>query len=216
MQKQVWDNSLPSRAEQRQLKRDVLIRKAAAAFRLKGFHGTSMADMARALGVTKAALYRYISTKEELLYILHCHAMDAGDAALDLALRDGGNGLERLQIAVCHFVEIYADSDTASAAMTDIDALQSEQRREILRRRDKFDRTLRSFIVEGIDDGSIAQCDPKMAVFAIMGSVNWISRWFKPGAGWSSADVAKGLVDIFTLGMQVRPGRRSSMARKKS
>ncbi len=216
MQKNTWDNSLPSREEQRQLKRDVLIRKAAAAFRLKGFHGTSMADMARALGVTKAALYRYVRSKEELLYILHRHAMDAGDAALDLARRDGRTGLERLQLAVRHFVEVYADSDTASAAMTDIDALQPEQRREILRRRDRFDRTLRSFIVEGIDDGSIAQCDPKMAVFAIMGAVNWISRWFKPGAGWSSADVAEGLVRTFTLGVQARAPRRRTPARRKS
>lgn len=215
MSRQAWDNSLPSKDEQRQLKRDVLIRKAAAAFRQKGFHGTSMADIARALGVTKAALYRYISSKEELLYILHRHAMDAGDAALERARRDGRSGLQRLEIAVRHFVEIYADSDTASAAMTDIDALQPTQRREILRRRDKFDHTLRAFIVEGIEDGSIARCDPKMAVFAIMGSVNWISRWFKPGAGWSSADVAEGLVRTFSLGMQVRPAAPPPVAKRK-
>lgn len=200
--KKTWGNVVQNPAERHQLKRDVLIKKAADAFRRKGFHTTSMADIAGTLGVTKAALYRYISGKEEILYIQHCHTMDLGDTALRHAKRHGRNGLEKAMLALHHFLAAYADSSITGGALTDLEALQVDQRLEITKRRDLFERTLRGFVAEGVKDGSVRPCDPRMAILTIMGSVNWLSRWYDPQGGWSSREVADGMVDMFAASLR--------------
>lgn len=203
--KKTWGDVVPDPAQRHQLKRDVLIKKAADAFRRKGFHTTSMADIAATLGVTKAALYRYISGKEEILYIQHCHTMDLGEAALRYGKRHGKNGLEKALLALQHFLATYADSSITGGALTDLEALQADQRREITRRRDHFERTLRGFVTEGIADGSVRPCDPRMAILTIMGSVNWLSRWYDPKGAWSAQEVADGMVDVFAASLRALP-----------
>ncbi len=200
--KKTWGDVVPDSAQRHQLKRDVLIKKAADAFRRKGFHTTSMADIAATLGVTKAALYRYISSKEEILYTQHCHTMDLGDAALRQAKRQGGNGLEKTLIALHQFLASYADSSITGGALTDLEALQVDQRREITKRRDVFERTLRGFVAEGIKDGSVRPCDPRMAILTIMGSVNWLSRWYDPQGNWTAREVADGMVEMFAASLR--------------
>ncbi len=51
-------------------------------------------------------------------------------------------------------------------------------------------RRLRSFIQEGIEDGSIASCDPKIAAFSIAGAVNWICMWYEPEGAFSAEEIA--------------------------
>src|SRR5205809_147132 len=72
-----WGNALPSRDERAELKRSSIIREAARCFNRAGFHGTSMDDIARRLGVTKAALYRYVPNKHEVLFASFNMAMDS-------------------------------------------------------------------------------------------------------------------------------------------
>ncbi|WP_430396004.1 TetR/AcrR family transcriptional regulator [Ferrovibrio sp.] len=219
--KKTWGNVVPDPAQRHQLKRDVLIKKAADAFRRQGFHTTSMADIAATLGVTKAALYRYISSKEEILYIQHCHTMDLGEAALRHGKRHGKDGLEKTLLALHHFLATYADSSITGGALTDLEALQTDQRREITRRRDHFERTLRGFVTEGIADGSIRECDPRMTILTIMGSVNWLSRWYNPKGAWSAREVADGMVEVFAASLRApqkavaKPARKPTLKRKK-
>ena len=60
--------------------------------------------------------------------------------------------------------------------------LSSDALAEVRTYKRKIDRRLRSFIQEGIEDGSIAPCDPKIAAFSIAGALNWICMWYEPGA----------------------------------
>ena len=92
-----WRDAVPSRDAQLEMKRDAIYREAAAAFNRRGFHGTSMDDIAHALGVTKAALYRYVPNKHQLLYRCHLDAMDAAFASLEHGRAAGGSGLEMLE-----------------------------------------------------------------------------------------------------------------------
>ena len=95
-----WGNALPSHAERAELKRGSIVRAAAQCFNRSGFHGTSMDDIAARLGVTKAALYRYVTTKHELLFASFNMAMDSSFASLDRADKEGGSGLDKLRIAL--------------------------------------------------------------------------------------------------------------------
>ena len=78
-----WRDALPSREDLQKLKKAALIREAGRAFKAKGFHQTSLDEVAEALNVTKAALYYYVKGKRELLYETQAMALDLGDQALE-------------------------------------------------------------------------------------------------------------------------------------
>src|ERR1700754_3888483 len=56
------------RVREREVKREAVIRAAAHAFNRKGYHNTSLDDIAAALDVTKPTVYYYVTNKEQLLY----------------------------------------------------------------------------------------------------------------------------------------------------
>lgn len=73
-----WNNAVPTRKAMHQLKREALLREAIAAFNQKGFHATSLGDIATSLGVTKAALYHYFPNKHALLFEAFAEALRVG------------------------------------------------------------------------------------------------------------------------------------------
>src|SRR5690606_17722441 len=80
-----WKNAVPEAKAQFDRKREVLIREAAASFNRRGYYGTSLTEIAKKLGVTKAALYTYVPSKEELLYYCHDSAMDTAVEIVEAA-----------------------------------------------------------------------------------------------------------------------------------
>ncbi|GAA4338426.1 TetR/AcrR family transcriptional regulator [Variovorax defluvii] len=198
-----WGSALlPSPDEQRLAKRQALMRQAAMAFRERGFYATSMEHIATALGVTKGALYRYISNKQEILFECFLSSSRIGDAALEVAASTQGSGLRKLSAFIVHFVTHYLEHNTAGGAMVDIDALFPEQRQQIIAGRDRVDRELRRYVMQGIEDGSIVTRDHKLAELTLMGSINWIPSWYTPGGRWTPRDVAEAVAEIFVRGLQ--------------
>lgn len=89
-----WNKAVPTAAEQRELKKDALLRQAAYAFRTNGYHGTSLADIAESLGISKPTLYYYVKNKQDLLY--ECH-LAASEQALESVCTDSSlNALDRV------------------------------------------------------------------------------------------------------------------------
>jgi len=191
-----WKNVVLSREQQFSLKRAALLREAARAFSAQGYHDTSLDDVAKTLGVTKAALYYYVKNKQEILFECHMHAQDLGDRALEYCQQNGGNGLERITLLGRKYIELMTNEMGAAAVLSEFDALDPKNRSIIAKRRDKFDQHFRKLIKEGIADGSIRAVDPKMTVFFFMGAVNWMTRWFRPDKGLSGEEIARNFVDL--------------------
>ncbi len=200
-----WDNALPSLSENAQRKRAFIVREAAQCFNRSGFHGTSMDDIAERLGVTKAALYRYVSNKHELLYASFNMAMDSSFASLDEGDRRGANGLEKLRIALSGYLTDLIGKLGHPVVLLEDKALLPEQQRAVLRRRDEAERRYRALVEEGIGDGSIAPCNPKIAVFALLGAINWVPKWYRPDGELSAAEVVAALVDLIIGGLAAQP-----------
>jgi TetR/AcrR family transcriptional regulator len=76
-------------------------------------------------------------------------------------------------------------------------ALQPEDRAKLVRQRDRFERALRALVKEGIEDGSVVPCDPKLAIFVILGAMNWVAKWFKPSGAWKPQQITLALGQIF-------------------
>ena len=96
-----WKVTVLSREEQYDLKRKVLIQEAARAFSTRGYHATSLADVARELGVTKGALYYYVKSKQDILFECHVNSIALGDRAIEHARSIDGSGLAGSLPSIC-------------------------------------------------------------------------------------------------------------------
>jgi|SRR5581483_11065036 len=196
-----WANAVPSRSQQIDLKRTSILREAAKSFNRSGFHGTTLDDIAERLGVTKAALYRYVPNKHDLLFACFNLAMDSAHGNLDRGEREGRNGLEKLRIGLRGYVEAMIGELGYPVVLLEENALPPDHAKAIIKRRDLMEHRLRALVVEGMEDGSIASCNPKLVVFAMLGAVNWVPKWYRANGEWTAAEVADALLAVVARGI---------------
>lgn len=201
-----WDDEVSqSRDTQSKRKRDAVVRMAAREFSARGYHGTSLDDIAAALNVTKAALYYYVSGKQEILFEIHTQALDFGYEALDLACQEGRNGLERLALFLKTYIKWLTSEFGACAVLTEVSSLEKEHRLIVQSRRDTFDAALRQVMHDGVADGSIVPCRVQLVEMMIMGAVNWIPRWYRPDGANTSEEIGDAFVAALLQGLAPRP-----------
>jgi TetR/AcrR family transcriptional regulator len=202
-----WANAVPSRSQQADLKRTSILREAARSFNRSGFHGTTLDEIAERLGVTKAALYRYVPNKHELLFACFTLAADAAFANLDAGEAQGRNGLEKVRIGLQGYVRDMIGEFGFPVVLLEENALLPEHAKIIINLRDRVERRLRALVALGIEDGSIAPCNPKLVSFAIFGAVNWVPKWYRAGGDWSAEEVAEWLLAVVTRSIAAEPHR---------
>lgn len=196
---------LPSADDLRDRKTNALFRQAALAFHRQGYAATSLADIAERLGVSKAALYHYIGNKQELLLQCHLAASDAADAALALVPARGLNGLEKLRMGLRCYLDSILSDESASVVALEESALTPENFRRVTVRRDRFQKRFEDFVHEGMADGSILPCDAKLATFGVLGGVNWVEKWYRPGGRWKPTQIAAAMADMMVRSLAARP-----------
>jgi TetR/AcrR family transcriptional regulator len=201
----------PTREDVHGIKRLEVLREAAASFNFKGYHATSMNEIAASLGVTKAALYHYFPNKNSLLAACFEYAMDAAFASLERARKVGRNGRERLVLTMSYYVAELLNELNCCVVLMEEQALEPEDHAKLVRQRDRFERALRAFVREGIEDGSVVPCDPKLAIFVILGAMNWVPKWFTPSGVWKSDQLNAALAQMFERLISSSPG--AAMAR---
>ena len=182
-----------------------ILKSAATAFRRRGYHGASMAEISRALRMTKGSLYYYFKNKEEILYFCHDYSLDI---LLDLLRRTeaaGGAPEKRLRALIEAFVHMIIDELHGTALTMDLQALSPRALRRIIAKRDRFDRGIRRVIQEGMVAGAFRGGDAKLRAFAILGAVNWISRWFDPRGRATSEEIGQAFADYLLRGLLVSP-----------
>lgn len=191
-----WKNVAPSRDQLFQLKRTALLREAARAFSARGYHDTSLDDVAKTLGVTKPALYYYVKNKQEILFECHMRALDLGDAAFEYASNQGGNGRERMVLVCRKYIELMTSETGSWAVLSEFAALEPKNRAVIAQRRDEFERRFRELLAEGMDDSSVREINAHITVFFFMGSINWMLQWFRPDGNLSGDIMARQFADL--------------------
>jgi len=200
-----WANAIPSRDEMHEAKRIALLREAASAFTRKGFHAASLDDIAQRLGVTKAALYHYFPSKHALLRECFARALEVGFQGLASAEAVGGSGRERLHHALRFYLKEMIDELSCCVILTEENALLPDDYAVLLQERDRFENALRELVRAGIADGSIAPCDPKLAVFTMLGAIHWVSKWFNQSGAWSADAVSTALTDLLDRMISATP-----------
>lgn len=192
------------RTRVRALKREAVILTAARAFEERGFHNTSLDDIAALLHVTKPTIYHYVDNKETLLFECFRTGLDRLRAAFDAADRRQAAGLERLRTVVRGYAEAIASEFGWCMVSAEDQDLSPAMSRRIKALKSEIDQGLRRIIAAGVRDGSIRDCDPKMTAFALAGALNWIAHWHRPGASLAPAEIADRFLDVFIEGLRPR------------
>lgn len=190
--------------EERERKRFAVLRAAARLFNERGFHATSLDDVAARIGVKKPTIYHYIGNKDQVLLECAKFGLDQVVSAVDRTRNTSGTGLERLRVFLRRYAEITMDDFGRCVIRTSEQQLSPESAETFRALKRRIDHAMRDLIAEGIADGSIAPGDPKMIAFTLAGALNWPARWYDPNGPLTSAEVAEAMVDILTQGIAPR------------
>ncbi len=182
-------------------KRDRILKAAATCFNEKGYSGTSLKDVARHLGLTDAALYYYVRNKEELVYQCYLRAAELGKQAMERGIAEGETGFEQAMLYIRYHIEIMVGDEGPVAIMSEIPSLKRSHRNEILQVSRRHSAGFEAILQRGIEDGSIAPCDVRMTGNAVMGSINWIPKWYHGKAAMADQILAEFPV-ILTRGLK--------------
>lgn len=197
--------SAEDRDRERRQKKEAVLREAARLFCHKGYSETQMSDVASQLGVTKPTIYYYFKNKEEVLVGCFEVGFELIEATLKTAENTTRSGAERLRNALQAYAEIMTQDFGKCAVRVSISGLSQQSRESIDFHRRRIDTRIRALVVEAIKDGSIRPCDPKIATFTMLGSLNGIGRWHKADGELGPAELAKAVVAQVFAGLDPLP-----------
>ncbi|MDO9527365.1 MAG: TetR/AcrR family transcriptional regulator [Gemmobacter sp.] len=181
------------------------MRTAAQAFSRNGFGNTSMEEVALSLGISKATLYQYFKSKQEILFQCHLLSIQHGMAGLELARQSSGSGLERLLVFLRRYMTGAFGELGGLSMLGDVTSLTPERRGQVTAKRADISHMTDSLIEDGLRDGSIRPCDAKLAKLFAMGVVNWIPSWYSDEGERSAAEIVEAFIDFFAHSFAAKP-----------
>tara|TARA_R110000851_G_scaffold195226_1_gene346042 strand:+ start:294 stop:902 length:609 start_codon:yes stop_codon:yes gene_type:complete len=189
-------SAFPTQAELWEMKRNEILRCAARIFSEKGYEGTSLTSIASELGVTKTALYHYVSNKKQLLIDCYRQMMDRALATLGDAEARDAPALDKLKFVLLGYA-MMATSGGNQYLWRDVRiALENDKTDFLQAERDELDRRIRNIMQACIDEGAFRKdIDLKLAYFHIIGALNWMAVWYDPGGKWSPEFVSDQMVE---------------------
>jgi AcrR family transcriptional regulator len=193
--------SAAERQQERTVKRQALLTAAARLFNERGFHATSLDDLAASLGVTKPVIYHYLGTKDQVLLECVRVGLNQLQEAADEASRGGGDGLTQLKRCLVRYAEVNMGDFGRCVILTGDAALSAESRREFRQLKRKIDQKVRALVDNAIADRSIKPVDVRMATFTIAGALNWPAYWYSPEGEKSPAEIAASMVELLVGGL---------------
>lgn len=189
------------REAQRARKRDALLLAAVRMFNERGFHATSLEDVAASLGVSKPTIYHYLGNKDQVLFECVQRGLSELRAAADEAAGASGSGLDRLRAFLVRYAEINMNDYGRCVIRTGDETLSAESAARFRALKREIDLAMRSLITAAMADGSIATGDTKLIAFTLAGALNWPARWFMVDGPRSRASVAVEMVDMLLNGV---------------
>lgn len=184
-----WSVAL-DREQQREAKRQAVLSTAAQLFNERGFHATSLDDIAARLNVSKPTLYYYVKNKDEILIECVRQGLQMTLDGIEASRQAGGKAIDQLMACM----RVYAHIVTMDFGMCLIrvgdEELPAQSRKELRRLKSAIDHEFRRLVAAGVEEGSLQPCDPKMTAFVIAGALSWIGRWYQPGGEYTPEQVA--------------------------
>lgn len=189
------------RAQQRALKREAVLRTAAQLFNERGYAASTLDEVAERLGVSKPTVYYYVASKDAILYECVRTGLELLRAAIREADACGGSAIDKLVAAMRQYVAIVTEDFGMCVIRVGEDPLPPDSQHKLRRIKAALDQEFRALIAQGVAEGTIAPCDPKVAAFTVAGALSWIGRWYRPDGGLAPAQIADQCVAVLLRGL---------------
>ncbi len=186
-----------------------ILERAAVLFARKGYHNTSIRDLASELETSLAGLYYYFETKEELLFLISQYSFDSVTGSLEEKLEETADPREKLKIFVHNHLQYFVTHLEAMKVLAhESDSLSGEYFARIQSKKKSYLKMLENILLEIVRRGDRSSAklnqDIKIAALSLFGMMNWTYTWFDPYKhGHRAASIRKiadRMVDVFLHG----------------
>jgi len=185
--------------------REAVLAAAVELFTRQGYAATSVGDLARALGVTKSAVYHHVGSKGELLALALDRALAGLETAVDEATAAPGSAYARLRAVVRRSVEVLVAEQAAVTLLLRVHG-NSDVERDALARRRTIDERLAGLVRAAVEEGSLrADLDPQLVSRLLFGTVNSLVEWYRPGGPVGAEQLAEVVAAVCFDGLAARP-----------
>jgi AcrR family transcriptional regulator len=169
----------PTRGDQGKLRWEKILTVSAQEFHNKGYHATSLQDIADRVGLLKGSLYYYISTKEDLLYEVIAHVHRETWDGLERVRAMEGDALQRIRaLVIDHLTHNAANDLWMGVFFREFRWLSDDRRRAVNRQRDTYEHFLCALILCGQEQQLVRrELDARLAAIMVLGMLNWTSEW---------------------------------------
>ncbi|MCD6296045.1 MAG: TetR family transcriptional regulator, partial [Deltaproteobacteria bacterium] len=180
-----------------------IIDTAADLFHKKGYRSTSLDHVSKELGITKAAIYYYVSSKEKILSIIYIQVLQNIFKNTNKISEADIPPDEKLRLILRNHVKniIIQPLSMMCVFFTEENQLPEKEFRKIQEEKNKYNHIVEKIIEEGISLGIFRKTDSKLQAFAILGMCNWVYKWYKPGHNHFTADqIASHFISLLETG----------------
>jgi TetR/AcrR family transcriptional regulator, cholesterol catabolism regulator len=175
--------------------------EAARLFRTKGFEGTSVRDIARAVGILPGSLYCHFATKEALLVAVYVKGVQQISEAVQAAMDKKTDPWDRLEAAcVAHLESILRDDDYAQVVVRVRPADVPVVHRSLIDLRNQYE-ALFDGLVRDLPLGRNA--DRGALRLMLMGAMNWSQTWYRPEGRLNPRAIARRFIALLRQGQEV-------------
>ena len=180
-----------------------VVSAAGRLFAERGYHGTSMRDLGRELGLHGSSLYSHIESKEELLVKVVEQGAELFSAAAAEALDESSDPTQQLRRLIAGHVDVVLDNlDVARTFLNEARALDGRQRQRVVDARNAYEKIYRDVLRQGTEAGDFrAGLDPSLGAIFVLSIVNAVDRWYSPSGRLSRSAVVEELFRFVLAGL---------------
>lgn len=174
-----------------------LLHAAAKLFRKKGFHGTSMQDIAEAVGILKGSIYYHFSSKNEIFREVLIRGINPVILSAERFLKEDISPREKLRkLLYNHLMYILEHNDSLVIFFQEREKIPHGEMESYLQKRSRYEETLKIILDEGVKKGDFPAIDVQLAMFAIFGMCNWVVEWYNPSGSKNAEEIAAHMVHL--------------------
>ncbi|MDQ0188689.1 TetR family transcriptional regulator [Alicyclobacillus cycloheptanicus] len=184
-------------------RRDQILHAARTLFSEKGYHATTIRDIAQMSGLLSGSLYAHIRTKEDLLFEITDEVADQFLEGLQAVVDSADPPPVKFRRALVSHIQVVARNlDAARVFSHEWRALQGERRDRIQQKRDEYERLWTAVLSEGVAAGWFYPSHQRFARMVSLSVANWVYQWYDPSGQLSPEEVAGRLADVLLTGLQ--------------
>jgi AcrR family transcriptional regulator len=181
---------------------------ASTLFRERGYSGTSVRDIARAVDIQGASLYAHVSSKQDVLWSIVERMASRFEAAADVVEAGDpravvfGPSVQLMSLVRAHVGVLTDDVEAASVFVREWQALEADRRDSIASRRDAYEARFRATIATGVEIGAFGDIDPALTATYILTALNGLVSWYSPSGRLSPRTIAEAYADLSVRAVQ--------------